>query len=106
MMRSIFSTMSMLSGCREVPLSVALCCHQKIFDQARFVVGMPQVTQAEICPRLFGLLEILRILIGLPQMMDHDHVMPLDWKCFCSLGIHRANFPVVQTKSHMQTKLC
>ena len=26
-MRSIFSTMSMLSGCREVPLSVELCSH-------------------------------------------------------------------------------
>ena len=28
-------------------------CHQKMFDQARFVIEMPQVTQAEICPRPF-----------------------------------------------------
>ena len=27
-----------------------------MFDQARFVVEMPQVTQVEICPRLVGLL--------------------------------------------------
>ena len=37
--------MSMLSECRELPLlTVFLPCHQKMFDQARFVVGMPQVT--------------------------------------------------------------
>ena len=44
---------------------------EKIIDQARFVVGMPQLTQAEICPRLFGLWEILRILIELHQIIDH-----------------------------------
>ena len=50
--------MPMLSECRELPLfRGALSCHQKMFNQARFIVGMPQVTQAEICPRLFGLLK-------------------------------------------------
>ena len=49
--------MSVLSACRELPLlEIVLSCHQKVFDQARFVVGMPQVIQAEICPKLFGLL--------------------------------------------------
>ena len=38
--------------------------------------------------------------------MEYNHVMPLDRECFCSLGIHRANFPAVQTNGHMQTMLC
>ena len=49
--------------------------------------------------------EIPLILTGLPQMIDHDHAVPLDWRYFCSQDIHRANFPAVQTKIHMQTKL-
>ena len=31
-------------------------------------------------------------------MIDHDQAVPLDWKCFCSLDVRRANFYAVQTK--------
>ena len=47
--------MSVLLECGELPLFV-LPYYQKIFDQARFIVEMPQVTQAEVCPRLIGFL--------------------------------------------------
>ena len=77
-----------------------------MFDQARFVVGMPQVTQAEICPRLFGLLRDSSNLDWVAPDNGPRSGLPRDWKYLCSLGIHRANFSAVQTKSHMQTKLC
>ena len=102
-MRSIFSTMSMLSGCREIvtvsnvaipPEGLRWSCKIRSWNSC----PMPQVSQAEIFPRLLGIWEILWILTGLPQMTDTDHVMPLGWKCFCSLDIRRANFSAVRTK--------
>ena len=45
-----------------------------MFGQARFVVGMPQVTQAEICPKLVGLLrDSLNLDLTAP---DHLDTMP------------------------------
>ena len=29
-------------------------------------------------------------------MTENTHVVPLDWKCFCSLDIRRANFSAVE----------
>ena len=66
---------------------------------------MPQVTQAEICPRLFGLLRESTNLDWIAPDNGPWSCLPLDWKYFCSPDIPRANFPAVQTKSPMQTML-
>ena len=67
---------------------------------------MPQVSQMESCPWLLG---IVRDSPNLDlTALDNGpwSGLPLDWKSFCSSGIHRANFPAIQTNSRMQTKLC
>ena len=107
--------MSIPSGCREVSLSVVLCCHttrRSSFDHARFVAGIhvqcPNWFRWRSAPGYLAFWEIPWILTWLPQMMDNDHVVPLGWKCFstwgdpfywegfCSLDIRHANFSAVE----------
>ena len=181
-MRSIFSTMSMLSECRELSLLAVWCCYttrrclimqdslsefmsnapsdsdgdlpqaiwhferfseswlncprwwklimsapwlavffhlrwslrRSLFDHAGFVAGIqvqcPTWLRRRFAPSWLAFWEILWILTGLPQMMDHDHAGLLVgsvscWEDFCSLDIHRTNFSAVWTNSRMQTML-
>ena len=64
----------------------------------------PSNSDGDLSLAIWHLWEIPWILTWLPQMVDNDHVMPLDWKCFCSLGIHRANFPAIFKQTYTISK--
>ena len=51
-----------------------------------FMFNAPSDSDGDLPLDIWHFWEILWILTGLPQMMDNDHAVPLDWKCFSIWG--------------------
>ena len=105
-----FPTMSTLSECRELSLSVALCCYTtrrcSILQDSllKFLPNASSDSDGDLPLAVWLLRDSLNLDLTAPDDRQWSR-LPLDWKCFCSLDIRRANFYTVQTNSHMQAML-
>ena len=98
--------MSTLFECREVPLAAFVAMLPEGVRPGKIRCWSAPSDLGGDLPQAIWLLRDSPNLDWIAPYNGPWSCLPLDWKCFRSLGIHRANFPAVQTKSHMQTKLC